>query len=60
MAVFNFEELAEHDGHDIECVIYTDGDTIYNVSLECTDCNEVLFNFDKVWPYFVPKKKEDK
>ena len=48
MAVFDFEKLAEHDGHNIECVIYTDGDIIYSVGLECVDCNEPFLNFDNV------------
>ena len=59
MAVFDFEKLAEHDGHNIECVIYTDGDIIYSVGLECVDCNEPFLNFDNVWPYFVPKKEKN-
>ena len=57
MAVFDFEKLAEHDGHNIECVIYTDGDIIYSIGLECVDCNEPFLKFDNVWPYFKTKKK---
>ena len=47
MAVSNYEELSSHVGHKIECVYYGDGKEIVNVSLECTDCNEVIMDFDK-------------
>jgi len=38
--------LEKHKGHDIEIVTYGNGDEIYNISLECLDCNEVLEGFD--------------
>lgn len=59
MSVSNIKELSAHIGHDIECVAYTNGTVVYNVALECRDCNEVLLNFDNVWPYFVPKKEKN-
>ena len=46
MSVFDFKRLLAHVGHNIECVTYGNGDTVYNVALECTDCNEVLLDID--------------
>ena len=46
MSVFDFKRLLAHVGHNIECVTYENGDTVYNVALECTDCNEVLLDID--------------
>ena len=40
---FKFEQLLRHVGHHIVCVVYGDND---NVSLECEDCCEVLFDMD--------------
>jgi phage FluMu protein Com len=40
---FEFEKLRFHFGHNIEIVTYG-GD--WNVSIECTDCNEVLYSVD--------------
>lgn len=38
------EKLAAHVGHKVSCVGYSDGNgAIVNVSVECEDCNEVLF-----------------
>lgn len=39
------EKLAEHVGHKLMCVCYGDEDTA-NVSIECEDCNEVIFDID--------------
>ena len=51
MSVFDFKGLLAHVGHNIECVTYGNGDTVYNVALECTDCNEVRLDIDndKKW-----------
>lgn len=46
MGVGNFDELKKHIGHDIACVGYGKKEII-NVSIECEDCNEVLFDFEK-------------
>ena len=47
MSAFNYEELERHVGHNIVCVRYTDeNNVVYNVSLECEDCCEVLLDFD--------------
>ena len=43
MSVKNYEELKEHVGHKIECVMYGE----QNASLECIDCMCVLIDFDK-------------
>ena len=40
---FEFDHLRAHVGHNIETVIYG-GDC--NVSVECVDCNEVLYSVD--------------
>jgi hypothetical protein len=47
MAVSNFEELFQHIGHKVECVFYGEDDNPRNVAIECIDCNEVLFEFDR-------------
>lgn len=39
------DKLAPHVGHNVVCVCYGDDD-IENVSIECEDCNEVLFDID--------------
>ena len=39
------EKLEPHVGHQVVCVGYGDGE-IANVSIECEDCNEVLFDLD--------------
>lgn len=41
------EKLERHVGHEVSCVGYGDSDgVIANVSIECADCNEVLFSLD--------------
>lgn len=39
------DKLAPHVGHKVVCVGYGD-DEIVNVSIECEDCNAVLFDID--------------
>lgn len=39
------DKLAPHVGHQVVCVGYGD-DEIVNVSIECEDCNAVLFDID--------------
>lgn len=39
------EKLAPHVGHAVICVGYGQ-DEIVNISIECEDCNEVLFDID--------------
>ena len=39
------ENLKGHEGHDIICVGYGK-DEIVNISIECENCNEVLFSLD--------------
>lgn len=39
------EKLKPHYGHRIVCAGYGD-DQIVNVSIECTDCNKVIFDID--------------
>ena len=48
MAVYDFQSLAFHVGHNIEVVRYVDGDgNALNVAVECIDCNEVLLDYDR-------------
>ena len=49
MGAWNYTELRRHIGHKIVCVCYTDDAKIApdNVAIECEDCNEVLFDFDR-------------
>lgn len=42
MSVANYEELAEHVGHELEVVKYGDE----NIVIECLDCSEILVSFD--------------
>lgn len=47
MSVTNYEQLAHHCGHDTEVVKYgTDPENPVNVSAECVDCYEVLFDYE--------------
>ena len=39
------EKLEPHTGHNIACVGYGESE-IMNISIECEDCNEVLFSID--------------
>lgn len=43
MSAQNFEELAQHQGHSVEVVVY--GDNL-NCAVECVECAEVLLDFD--------------
>ena len=48
MAVNSYNELRQHIGHDIQCVCYgIAGQDPENIAVECQDCNEVLFEYDK-------------
>lgn len=51
MSATNYNDLRRHIGHNIVCVCYADRTDKsvdpYNVSVECTDCNEVLLSYDK-------------
>ena len=51
MGAYNYKELRRHVGHKVAVVYYGpeheyEGDPA-NVSVECEDCNEVLFDYDK-------------
>ncbi len=46
MGVTSFEELRSHIGHDVTVVYYGREGNPVNVSIECNDCNEVLFDID--------------
>ncbi len=41
------EKLENHVGHKVVCVAYG-GDEVVNISIECEDCGEVLFDIDRL------------
>ncbi len=57
MGVSNFHDLFAHAGHNVEVVTYGRDEKTVNVAIECTDCNEVLVDFDRFPEEFeMPKK----
>lgn len=51
--MMDYETLLNHLGHDVVIVAYgskdDDGEMeIWNVALECEDCNEVLYSMETV------------
>lgn len=46
MSAYNFETLLDHVGHRVEVVTYEDEQAVFNVAIECTDCNMVLLDYD--------------
>jgi ribosomal protein S27AE len=47
MAVSTFNDLNEHVGHHVKVNTYgTKDGAVYNVAIECMDCNTVLLDFD--------------
>jgi hypothetical protein len=44
MSAHSFADLADHAGHQLECVIYGDNE---NAAIECVDCSTVLLDFDR-------------
>lgn len=47
MGAHSYSDLRNHIGHKIECVAYGDPNDPENIAVECTDCNEVLMDFDR-------------
>ena len=47
MAVSNYAELLEHNGHEIEISGYGFPDPPMNVALECMTCSEILLDYDR-------------
>lgn len=41
------EKLKNHIDHSVVCVGYDDDGETVNISIECEDCNEVLYDLDK-------------
>lgn len=55
------EKLEPHVGHSIACVGYGESE-IVNISIECDDCNEMLFSIDApgyIWTREVEAKEGD-
>lgn len=46
MGVSSYKDLAQHVGHEFECVFYDTPDKNWNVSLECLTCHQVIVDFD--------------
>jgi hypothetical protein len=42
-----FTKLSQHVGHAIDCVGYGTNGEYVNISIECLDCNEVLYDAEK-------------
>lgn len=40
------ENLAPHVGHEVVCVAYGDEEDLANISIECEECGEVLFDIN--------------
>lgn len=48
MGVSGYDDLRNHIGHNVVVVCYgKEGQDPQNVAVECEDCGEVLFDFDK-------------
>ena len=48
MSVQTLTELNEHFGHDVEVTRYVNKDNeVMNVAIECTECYEVLVDYDR-------------
>lgn len=43
MSAAGYEQLAEHRGHEIECITYGEE----NAAVECVTCGCVLVDYDK-------------
>lgn len=39
-------KLLEHKGHALTVATYGRGEVVYNIALECNDCNEVIWDKD--------------
>jgi len=46
MSANSFSDLMAHIGHDLECVTYENEGIVYNVAIECLDCQEIVLDFD--------------
>jgi len=42
----NKKTLEDHKGHKLNIVTYEKEGVVYNIALECKDCNCVLIDFD--------------
>jgi len=47
MSAHCYTDLIRHCGHKIEIVTYGSKNNPINVAIECTECNEVLMDFDR-------------
>src|SRR3990172_2421133 len=45
MAIYSFDEMREHSGHEIEVAVYGEPHPI-NVTIECMSCNRILVSLD--------------
>jgi hypothetical protein len=42
----DFEKARQHIGHEIECAAYGTPTDLWNVSIECMTCGEVIIDAD--------------
>ena len=56
MGAWSYKELKSHIGHNVVVVAYGEADDPANVAVECEDCGEVLFDYDKPRVSKSPKK----
>lgn len=41
-----YAKLKSHVGHNVECTQYGKGEDIWNIAIECLDCQDVIFSLD--------------
>ena len=46
MAIYSFDEMREHSGHEIEVAVYGEPDDPINVTIECMSCHRILVSLD--------------
>lgn len=47
MSITNYDDLVQHVGHRVVVSQYGDNNDPVNVAIECEDCYEVLFDYEK-------------
>ena len=53
-----FEDLKQHWGHQIECVVHGEPGKEVNAALECVTCGEVLVSYNEAEPENKKRKRE--
>ena len=47
MSAYDYKSLKAHVGHKIVCLSYGNKNDPVSVAIECRDCGEVLFDYNK-------------